>query len=164
MTVAVFNDIIVSGNATKVLYLHGALHLYQDSQLKNTYKMVNNGTQNLLEIIDKPFFITEVSSEDKLSAIKSSDYLRFAYEKLSKHDESLVILGHPLRETDEHLVEAIRKSKAKNIAISIRSNNSPDTIKKKKADLSKKLCDGITTSERPNLLFFDAQTHPLTSP
>ncbi|MEH2342335.1 MAG: DUF4917 family protein [Nostoc sp.] len=81
--------------------------------------------------------------------------------KYDDHEGGLVIFGHSLGETDEHLVRAIRKSDAKNIAISIRSNNSPDTIKLKKADLYKKLCDG--QNERPNLFFFDAQTHPLGS-
>ncbi|MEH2248409.1 DUF4917 family protein [Nostoc sp.] len=152
----------IHSNSTRVLYLHGALHLYRDPQLERTYKLKNNGYQNLLEMIDVPLFITEGSSEDKLRAINSSDYLFFAYNKLLNHDGSLVIFGHSLSDTDEHLVKAIRKSNPMNIAISIRSNNSPDTIRQKKANLYKRLCD--EQKERPNLLFFDAQTHPLGSP
>lgn len=154
----------IRNNTTRVLYLHGALHLHRDPLLGITYKLVNSGFENLLEILDVPLFITEGSSEDKLRAINSSDYLFFAYNKLLEHEGSLVIFGHSLGETDEHLVKAIRESDAKKIAISIRSNNSLDTIRKKKADLYEKLCNNKPPSKRPDLLFFDAQTHPLGSP
>lgn len=47
---------------------------------------------------------------------------------------------------------------------SLTTNKWLDTIRKKKADLYEKLCNNKPPSKRPDLLFFDAQTHPLGSP
>lgn len=153
----------IYGKPTRVLYLHGALHLYRNPESERTYKLISSGYQNLLDILEVPLFITEGSSSDKLRAINSSDYLFFAYNLFLNHSGSLVIFGHSLGETDGHLVKAIRSSNADKIAISVRSNHSPDTIRQKKADLYKRLCDGKNAYERPELFFFDAETHPLGS-
>ncbi len=151
----------IRDNPTVVLYLHGALHIYRNSQSERTYKLVNNGMENILKVVEVPLFISEGTSEDKLRAINSSDYLSFAYNKFINHSGSLVIFGHSLDETDEHLISAIRNSKVNKIAISIRGSNTPETIKKKMADLNHKLCD--KNYSKPKLFFFDAETHPLGS-
>ena len=156
-------DTSIRGNPTLVLYLHGALHLYREPESERTYKLVSRTNQSLLDIPEVPLFITEGSSSDKLRAINSSDYLSFAYQRFLGHSSPLVVFGHSLGETDGHLVKAIKASNADKIAISIRSSNSPDTIRQKKADLHQRLCDGRHLNQRPELFFFDAQTHPFGS-
>ncbi|MGB3492703.1 MAG: DUF4917 family protein [Elainellaceae cyanobacterium] len=151
------------GSSTKILYLHGGLHLYRDFDTKRTYKFVNKKAANLLNITKVPLFITEGSSEDKLKAIRESDYLNFAYSQLLRHSESLVIFGHSLSDSDQHLIDAIRKSNTKKIAISIRKSNTPEAIMHRKAKLIRDFCDGLRYKDKPQIFFFDAQTHPLGS-
>lgn len=150
--------------ATRILYLHGALHLYRDLTSGRTHKLVSRQFENILERLEVPLFITEGSSEDKMRAIRSSDYLSFAYTEFMKHSGPLVIFGHSLGDTDQHLLNAIRKHKPDKIAVSIRATNSPESIVKKKVDLQASLWRGKSQSERPELIFFDAATHPLGSP
>lgn len=167
---SVWND-----DATRLFYLHGALHLHRDERTGRTYKLINR-EGNLLNIPEIPLFVSEGSSEDKLRAITSSDYLSFAYKQFTEHQAPLVIFGHSLGEMDEHLREAIRNM-AKNykaskwvcrepleIAISVyRGNKSPEELVAQKANLHKKLCKGLRDYQKPKLTFFDAQTHPLGS-
>lgn len=122
-----------------------------------TAKMVNrlNGEETV------PLFVAEGNAEDKLSTIKSSDYLSFAYGEFAKHKGSLVIFGHGLGESDQHILDAIRKAKPGKIAISIRGQTPPEDIKCRKAELQKKLSGSINPK---NLIFFCAETHPLGSP
>ena len=100
-------------NTTKVFYLHGGLHLRKDRQ--GTFKLIGGEVGNLLGRFDVrgesiPLFISEGTSQDKLSAIVRNDYLSFSYEKFAKHRGSLVVFGHSLHEQyDQHLLEAMKK-------------------------------------------------------
>src|SRR5262249_62242669 len=102
--------------ATKVIFLHGALHLYKN-RAGRTFKKLAGDDGNLLDLFDVrgdaiPLFISEGRSRDKLSAITRNDYLSFAYERFSKHRGSLVVFGHSLTpEFDQHLLDAMRKWK-----------------------------------------------------
>ena len=156
-------DSRIRDNPTRIFYLHGALHIYRNSRTGRTYKFKNRGPSSLLNISEIPLFITEGSSTDKLNAIRNSDYLLFAYNHFLHHSAPLVVFGHSLSETDQHLIDAIRKSGSKRIAISIRKSNSSDEIRKRKANLYYSLCNGWSERQRPNLYFFNAQTHPLGS-
>lgn len=95
---------------TRVLYLHGAVHLYRDT-FSITFKAKAEESWNLLEQFAGrqqrdvvPLFISEGTSENKLEAIRRSDYLSFAYEQFSRHEGPLVVFGHSLGESDQHLV------------------------------------------------------------
>jgi hypothetical protein len=97
--------------------------------------------------------IAEGTSNDKRQSIYQSDYLSFAYATLAHHEGPLAVFGHSLGESDEHIVEAIRGSGVRDIAISIR-NGSPEQIVARKAAVVEKL-------PHASLRFFDAATHPL---
>ncbi|HEY9847846.1 MAG TPA: DUF4917 family protein [Leptolyngbyaceae cyanobacterium] len=161
-------DTSVDEKRTKVFYLHGGLHLYKKLSGGTIKRKQENG-RNLLDLFGTPLngeetvplFVAEGNAEDKLSTIKSSDYLSFAYGEFAKHKGSLVIFGHGLGESDQHILDAIRKAKPGKIAISIRGQTPPEDIKCRKAELQKKLSGSINPK---NLIFFDAQTHPLGSP
>ena len=152
------------GQRTAVYYLHGALHLYRNLY-GQTIKRAR-GEQGLLEnffpkddMRNVPQFVSEGSAEDKRLAIASSDYLSFAQSKLSGCTGSLVIFGHALAQnTDQHLVDAIRNSQVKRIAISMMKEENADGIIKRKADLRKRF--GSTKE----VLFFDASSHSLGDP
>jgi hypothetical protein len=143
--------------STKVLFLHGGLHLYRELS-GQTVKRKAEPWQNLLDLFGTPLdppavplFITEGSSLDKLKSIYRSDYLSFCYSQLTKHKGALVIFGQSLTaEYDAHLIDAIKKSDAKILGISLRPGPNVEANKAK------------FHASFPNLElhFFDAGTHP----
>jgi len=113
-----------------IYYLHGALFLFE--QNFNTCKI--KAKNFLLDDISKeiennnyPIFVSEGTSNSKLKAIKSNDYLTFCLEQFENKINSnkrLVIFGHSLSAQDQHLVDIINKNCEK-IAISISSDEYP---------------------------------------
>jgi hypothetical protein len=146
---------------TRILYLHGGLHLVRLPD-GGTGKRVASETGNLLEQFNVsggsgaiPLLVSEGRSEDKLRSIRSSDYLNFAYEQFAKHKGGLVVFGHSLGEGDAHLARAMRTWGRRPIAVSVR----PGTAERQAATrawFEKALPEA-------QLRFFDASTHPLGS-
>ena len=153
----------VFGKVTKVLWLHGGLHLIRfpdGTTVKRRKSMFN-----LLEKFRTdyptgaiPLFISEGSSRDKLTSIYQSDYLSFAYSTFAEHAGPLVVFGHSLSQQDRHLVDRMKEWGDRDIAIGIRrtSRTRSNTIISRKARYKKLL-------PKANLVFFDALTHPLGS-
>lgn len=146
------------GKATKIMFLHGALHLYRELS-GQTLKRKAENYQNLLDLFGQeldppavPLFVTEGSSSDKLKSINRSDYLSFCYSHFARHRGPLVIFGHSLsRDFDAHLIDAIRRSDAAILGISLLPG--PE-VPNSKARL-------YGTFPNLDLHFFDATTHPL---
>jgi len=154
------SDTNVNADRTKIHYLHGAIHLVEISDGK-TQKLKANGLDSLSDLFDLdhpekfPLFISEGSSDWKLSHIKRNDYLRFCYEKLGKIKSGLVVLGHSLhKDYDQHIIDAINDNNVKQIAFSIWPKHTPEDIVEFKSRLSKDF------SEK-ELYFFNSETHPL---
>ncbi|WP_350613502.1 DUF4917 family protein [Pseudomonas sp. HY7a-MNA-CIBAN-0227] len=153
-------------DATRILYLHGGLHLVRnldgtarklpstDSTLLSSFA-INNTIKTLDDV---PLFVSEGKVEDKLKTIRSSDYLSFCYEQLLSHTGALCILGHHLDTQDLHLVQAIRQSKVKTLAISV-FGRSAGFIQQQKRRYAE-LFEGMGVELR----FFDARTHALGDP
>lgn len=151
--------------STRLLYVHGALHLVE-LPWGETGKLTA-GDANLLEqfaVPDPtedypivPLVITEGSSEDKMEAIRRSDYLSFAYERLSHVDGPLTIFGHSLRGEDRHLVDAVAKAdKTRSIAVSVRASTEEEVVERK--------LELMRTFTKADLRFYEAASHPLGSP
>lgn len=145
---------------TKVLYLHGGIHLYRLPSGATLKRRANGG--NLLELFAQddeseslPLFIAEGSSADKLRAIYGSDYLSFALAQFSDHRGDVVIFGQGLGDSDEHLAKIMSSWAPRTIAVSLVSHDA-DEIIEKKVGLMRKL-------KAHGLVFFDAATHPLGS-
>lgn len=147
----------------RILYLHGALHLVTLPFGSGTRKLTA-ATHNLLDQFGRsldsgetPLFVTEGNSNDKLASIRNSDYLLFAYEQFANHEGNLVIFGHSLGDSDTHLIDAMKDWKAEDhkLAVSIYERD-PERIMEHKIKLRKDL-----PKLKPNMLFFDARTHPL---
>lgn len=157
------NTEVWEGNqpTTRILYLHGGLHLYRLST-GETLKRTADQFDNLLDLFRTPYdgalplFITEGSSKHKLESIHGSDYLAFAYSQFAQHEGDVIVFGHALAEPDAHIVDAMKSWGERRIAISLR-NGDPAAIVHKKASLIDRL-------PRAKLHFFDAQTHPLGHP
>ena len=121
------NDSSVQQN---IFFLHGGLHIFdkQNEIIKNTYCRTDKPLkEQTLENLDKniyPIFVSEGTSEQKKAKIIHNAYLNHCYKSLAKISGSLVIFGTMLKNGDEHIREAIIKSKVKNIYIGISSENS----------------------------------------
>lgn len=156
------NDTDIWGKCTRLLFLHGGLHLYADRRGRVFKRRAKVGI-SLLDAFATPesdetgpLFVAEGTAEDKLAAILQSPYLSFAYSQLKSHKGALVIFGHSLGDSDSHLVDAIRLAGPSRIALSIRKGASAKVIEAKAA--MKKHFPNI------DLDFFDASTHPLGAP
>lgn len=150
----------VWNKATKLLFLHGGLHLCRMSKGQTLKRTATLGS-NLLDLFGEPpaddpgampLFVSEGESEDKLAAIRSSDYLSFALAEFHRPDVPLVVFGQSLSHQDQHLVDVLRTRRAP-IAISMRQAP-PDDVSATKAGYRNLL-------RNQQLLFFDAATHPL---
>lgn len=149
------------GKATKIIFLHGGLHLYRTWTCSTIKRRAQHG-RSLLDMFGQPMedhgdtvplFVAEGTSKDKLAAIYRSDYLSFAYTRFCNHKGPLVIYGHSLSESDEHIIEAIKAAGVTSIAVSMRAGQLDAIISKKAAIISK--------LPNTNIFFFDATTHPL---
>ncbi len=160
------SDTDVGPSVTRVLYLHGGLHLYSLPDGR-TGKYLPSEGENLLDAFRQfmtdedpfgplPLFVTEGNADDKRAAIASSDYLSFAYEHLAKCDVPIVVFGHSLGDSDSHIAKALNAKRDRPIAISM-VPRSPDEMKSRRARYEHLL-------PRPRLYFFDATTHPLGDP
>jgi len=154
------SDTDVNADSTKIHYLHGAIHLVELTNGK-TKKLTANCLNRLSDLFDLshpeqfPLFISEGSSDWKLSRIKRNDYLRFCYEKLGKIKGGLVVLGHSLhKDYDQHIIDTVNDSDASRIAIGVWPHQGKEDIVSFKARLTQDL-------GRKELYFFNSETHPL---
>jgi len=151
---------VYTPSSTTIHYLHGAIHLVELSNGK-TKKLTSNGLSSLSDLFDLahpeqfPLFISEGSSDLKLSRIKRNDYLRFCYEKLGGIDGNLVVLGHSLhKDYDQHIIDTICASPTSQIAIGFWPHQDKEDIDCFKARIKQAL-------KGKTLYFFNSETHPL---
>lgn len=157
------SDTSVPADRCTIHYLHGAIHLVEKTNGK-TKKLTANGIDSLSDLFDLahpdqfPLFISEGSSEWKLSRIKRNDYLRFCFEKLCKANGNLVVIGHSLhKDYDQHIINAIAQSKIERISISVWPHQDQAAI----IEFKSRLHQDISGKE---LYFFNSETHPLSMP
>ncbi|WP_407315336.1 DUF4917 family protein [Pseudomonas sp. nanlin1] len=148
--------------ASRVLYLHGALHLVHDNT--GTTRMRSAVGSSLLDGFaintpgDVPLFVNEGPSEEKQRTIRASDYLSWCNAQLSRHEGAMCLFGHQLGTQDLHIVQALREARLTRLAISIFPLSDAWVISQK-ARYSQ-LFEGSETQ----LQFFDATSHPLGRP
>ena len=154
-----------------MLYLHGALFLYKDSDDRVTkIRARDNDNKNLLHSIEQiweknyvPVFVSEGSPSAKKVAIGSDPYLTFAFSKFLEIKGGITIFGHSLSaDADEHIVSAINKNvNLTNIAVSVyRGDKTNDEIR----DEIDRITSQLNRFTRRNgiLEFFDSATCPLS--
>ncbi|MBV6286301.1 DUF4917 family protein [Pseudomonas aegrilactucae] len=148
------------GTGTRMHYLHGGLHLLK-TQHGSTRQRAASGSQLLDGFAintpgDVPLFVNEDTSDNKLRAIRSSDYLTWCHAALASHGEGLCVFGHHLDRADHHLVQAIKQAQPTHLAISILPV-SEAAIVSQKQHYARVFEDCPALA----LYFFDATTHPL---
>ncbi|MCR9663887.1 DUF4917 family protein [Vibrio sp. TRT 21S02] len=116
---------------TLVFYPHGNLALARNV-VEEEVKLDSRSSIDLLRsILSKwetgnyiPLFVSEGVTTQKVRAIQNSHYLYTTYrEVLPDLGKSLVIYGWGLGEHDVHIIERIKVSKVKRIAVSVYGND-----------------------------------------
>ncbi len=92
-----------------VLYLHGALHLFDTGTEMKKFTWIN--TQ--IPLIDQiraalnrdyyPVFVSEGTSDEKVERIRHNDYLCKMYRAFTEIQGTIVVFGHSLDECDAHI-------------------------------------------------------------
>lgn len=118
-------------NYHDVFYPHGSLFLYRDN-MDETYKVIRDSTTELIDVVaqrirsgNMPLFVAEGTAQDKVRAIRQSNYLRVANNRLANAPRSYVVYGASLGTSDKHIVVALKHRK-RAIAISIFPGNRND--------------------------------------
>jgi len=146
--------------ATRVLHLHGGLHLIR--QADGTTRKRNAVGSALLDGFainqpgEVPLFVNEGRREDKLRAIRQSDYLSWCHGQLASHQGPLCLFGHSLGEQDRYLLEAIAQAGVTQLAVSVFPLSDAWVASQK--HYFTRLFPGL------ELHFFDATSHPLGAP
>lgn len=124
-------------NSYNVFYLHGAIHLIEDSDSKDTFKVARKAgkSESLRMLIEallnefskyKNLIVFEGSDKEKIFRINHNEYLKEGLMQLSRKCGDLVVYGCSIinddgtLNNDRHIWEAImRNQKIKNIYIGL---------------------------------------------
>jgi hypothetical protein len=118
------------GDQKGIFYLHGGLHLFVNAGHVTKHCWSRSGeplTTLILQGMEArryPLFVAEGSAEKKLQQIYTSSYLSYCLDKLGRIQNRLIVFGHALASTDDHLRHAIAGiRKLKELYISVRDQN-----------------------------------------
>jgi Domain of unknown function (DUF4917) len=156
------NTGLKSARLTGLLFLHGGIHLWLDSVTGETGKWTNQEQGGLLSQLStsleahpdrQPLMISEGRSEQKMRAIRRSEYLSFAYQQLVENSSNTVIFGTRFGDQDAHIVDALRAGGTRDFAVAVL----PGT----RVEVAEAM--GWYRAKLPdqNLWFFDSTTHPV---
>lgn len=149
-------DTTPHGDKTLVYWLHGGLHLYRGPG-GETVKQTSDGATLLDRFGTRiPLFVSEGTPDQKRAAIRRSDYLEHAFAALAGTDSNIVVFGHALGRSDEHIVRALRESRGRRVAYGV----DPTTRRRTELDQAQVAAKLPETK----ITFFDSRTHPLGDP
>jgi hypothetical protein len=101
----------------RMFYLHGAVHLYMEEGRLCKHRSGTDGlclTDVIRESLGHgqyPLFVAEASAGEKLRQINENPYLTSCLGQFNSLKGNLVILGHSLAESDEHILDAIVRNR-----------------------------------------------------
>lgn len=159
---ATFNPNQSTDNTTRMLYLHGGLHLVKN--LDGSVRKLMSSESTLLgsfainALDDVPIFISEDTSANKVKMIRHTDYLGYCNAQLATPKDALCVFGHALGKQDAHIIEAIQQANVKTIAFSIPRRSEGFILQQKRHFSSLFARPGVS------LQFYDPKTHPLGDP
>lgn len=125
-----------SPHSPTFFFLHGALHLYDSGSQTRKYVWADSGRPLITQVQDAisqnlyPLFVAEGSSDQKLTRINHNGYLSKALRSFESicdmKDADLFIFGHSLNDSDNHILNFIKKGKFKRVFVSIYKGNESD--------------------------------------
>ncbi len=140
-----------------LFFLHGAFHIIKEG---NEIRKITQDSdkalyQKLEEIInnDEKDIVCVFQSENKIDVIQKNPYLLSCYNKLSKLNGNIIIIGSSLDNNDSHIFNQINNSNIKTVYIS----SLPKELEK-----NKKKADAFFTKKQ--VRFFNADSISYKSP
>jgi hypothetical protein len=99
------------GNSKRqtVRYLHGALHLFDTGKEMKKFTWINTQVPLIEQIRAAlkqefyPVFVSEGTSDEKVERIRHNDYLCKMYRSFTEIQGALVVFGHSLDASDDHI-------------------------------------------------------------
>lgn len=150
-----------SRRSTRMYYLHGGLHLWQDDESGENGKwtrsqgpLLDLGSKYGPKSSRRPLFVSEGTAAAKVRTIRQSNYLSFCLEELRSDNSPTLVFGHSLAPQDSHVVAALANGAPRRIAVAIYPSGDESAVLAEKARILQAL-DGH------RVLFFDSTTHPL---
>ncbi|WP_201459999.1 DUF4917 family protein, partial [Campylobacter jejuni] len=131
-----------------------ALHIFDNGNkiIKKTYSRTKKPLkEQITEELNNnryPVFVSEGTSEQKKAKIIHNAYLNHCYKSLSYIDGDLIVFGTMLKSNDEHIQDAILKSKVKNIYFGVSS------LEKGKNDLNSFIEKNNNLEKNKKQIFF----------
>jgi len=130
-----------------VRYLHGALHLFDTGTEMKKFTWVNTQVPLIeqiraaLKLEFYPVFVSEGTSNEKVDRIRHNDYLCKMYRSFTEIQGALVVFGHSLDASDDHIfADRIgRRGKTSQLYVSLHgdpSSSSNEAIIRRAASLS----------------------------
>ncbi len=123
-----------------VLFLHGALHLFDSGSELKKYTWVRKGVSLVKQVSsaireDKfPLFVAEGTNKQKKSKIRHSGYLYQCYKVFSANVQQpkhcFFIFGHSLAENDDHIFQRLGRGCFRKLYIGIYGNPESNINKK----------------------------------
>lgn len=122
------------GGQRGLFYLHGALHLHVIRGELRKHTWIRTG-KPLTELIQEslandqyPLFVAEGAPDRKLEQIQRTGYLWYCLDKLARIERPLVIFGHSLGASDQHIVDVLTENlKVAHLAVGIYGDPSSST-------------------------------------
>ncbi|MHA7113948.1 DUF4917 family protein [Pseudomonas promysalinigenes] len=149
-----------SSEGIRVLHLHGGLHLLKLPDGSTRQRSADSA--ELLEGFavnipgEVPLFVNEERSDEKMRAIRHSDYLAWGLGQLAQEKQGLCLFGQHLDGSDKHLLEAIVQAQPSHLSIAVRPLSEASVLNQKQH-----FVDRFGNMPGTRLYFFDATTHPL---
>ncbi|MGH2833122.1 MAG: DUF4917 family protein [Solirubrobacteraceae bacterium] len=154
---------LVPSDTTRLVYLHGALHLLVDGdgvarkRRSHAASLLEQfGEPDKTDSLLRPLLVAEGSAREKSRIINDNAYLSFGLNQLRRSRCGLVIFGLRLRDEDAHLIDALNFRGKRPIAVAMRPQTRNEN-RRRQARIR-----ALLDSDR--VLFFDASTHPLGDP
>lgn len=113
-----------------IYFIHGAMHIFSDGSDIEKLSYANLGVplaeqvQQAISQDQFPVFISEGSTDHKLSRIKKNGYLSRTFSSLKSIRGNLFIFGHSIRDEDDHVFDFINQNN-KNLKMFIGLYGSP---------------------------------------
>lgn len=118
-----------AAHSSRILFLHGALHLYDAGSELKKYTWVRKGVRLIEQARDAigknafPLFVAEGSSSQKKNKIRHNAYLYQCYKQLTANAQTgthcFFIFGHSLAENDDHILSRMGRGKFRRLYVGI---------------------------------------------
>jgi hypothetical protein len=145
-----------------IIYLHGALHLFDAGYELQKYTWINTGIRLIdqiktqLEQDNFPLIVAGGTWQDKMKKIEHSAYLSRGYRSFANIQGTLFIFGHSLADNDDHILRLIENGKLEQVYIGIYGNiDKNQTIINRGEQLKDNRTRKGNSSKKLEVKFFD---------